>query len=122
VRTDEKQRGLTLVEVLVAIAVLGSAVGAILVLMGGQARNAAALADNALARVVAENALVETVTSPGGLSFGTGTQEAGGRLFEWQASRGESPVPGTVLVEISVRREGQPQVLATLSTLTGEDE
>ncbi|MBB4657620.1 type II secretion system minor pseudopilin GspI [Parvularcula dongshanensis] len=116
------QRGLTLIEVLVALAVLATAIGAILVLMGNQSRGAAALADNALARIVAENAMVEVVTGESEQEEPQGTQEIAGRTFAWQAARVASPIPETQLLTVEVTRDRGGQVLATLSTLKAVDQ
>ena len=112
-----RQSGLTLIEVLVAIAILAGAVGAVMVLMATQARGAAALGDKAMARIAAENAMVavvigeETGRSPSGLT------EIAGREFAWSASRGSAPLPGLEVLTISVRLDDGEQELASLTTL-----
>lgn len=113
-----RQRGLTLIEVLVAIAVLAGAVGAVMVLMTTQARGAAALADKAAARIVAENAMVAVVIGEARGRAPRGEQEVAGRAFAWEAARAGASVPGLDLVTVTVRREDGAQVLSTLSTLT----
>ena len=115
-----RQRGFTLIEVLVAIAVLSGAVAATLVLMAGQARGTAALADNAMARIAAENALVETILREEGGSA-RGTLEVGARAFVWRASATPTEVVGLTLIEVTVTREGEDQVLASLATVTREN-
>ena len=118
-RSELGERGFTLVEVLVAIAVLAGAVGAVLVLMAGQARGTAALADNALARIAAENALVEVVLREND-GNARGTQEIGGRTFAWRATQSATEMTGLMLTEVTVTDEDGDQVLASLATLTRE--
>ena len=120
-REARRARGFTLVEVLVAIAILAGAVGATLVLMAGQARGTAALADNALARIAAENALVEVILAEQG-GAARGSQEIGGQRFAWRATETETETElvGLRLTEVVVTREGGDQVLASLATLTRE--
>ena len=118
-RDARRARGFTLVEVLVAIAILAGAVGATLVLMAGQARGTAALADNALARIAAENALVEVILAERG-GAARGSQAVGGQRFAWRATETETELVGLRLTEVVVTREGDDQVLVSLATLTRE--
>lgn len=116
------QRGLTLIEVLVSIAILAAAVGAVLVLMATQTRGAAALSDKAAARIAAENAMVAIMVGEATGQTPSGTEVIAGREFAWEASRGTSPLPRIDTVTVSVRLDGGEQVLAGLSTLTGRQE
>ena len=118
----QSQSGLTLIEVLVAIAILAGAVGAVLVLMATQARGASALSDQALARIVAENAMVAVVIGEETGRSPSGSEEIAGREFAWAAARTSAPLPGLDAVTVSVRRDGGEQVLAGLSTLVAQQE
>ena len=120
--SGNRQSGLTLIEVLVAIAILSGTVGAVLVLMATQARGAAALADKAAARIVAENAMVSVMIGEAEGRTPSGTEEVAGREFAWEAAREEAPMPGLEQVTVSVRREDGTQVLASLGTLTAPRE
>lgn len=113
-----RQSGLTLIEVLVAIAILAGAVGAVIVLMATQARGASALSDQALARIAAENAMVAVMIGEAEGTSPSGTEEIAGRAFAWEAARTRAPMPGLQAVTVTVRREDSEQVLAGLSTLT----
>ena len=113
------QRGLTLIEVLVALTVLSLAVGSLLILLSQHSRNAAALEDQALARIVAENALVGYVgaVKTGDAKRLEGEQTIGDRIFVWEIDRERSSVSGFEKVEASVRLEDREQVLASMTTL-----
>ena len=116
-----KQKGLTLIEVLVAMGVLAGAVGAVLMLMGTQTRGAAAITDNALARIAAENAMVQVLGLPS-LPLETGGEAAlGGRDYAWRATTADAPLPGLRVVEVEVRAAGGTRLLASLATLTPEE-
>ena len=116
------EKGLTLIEVLVAILILGTAAASLLALVTQQTANADAMRENVLARIAAENVMVETVLADARNEFtDSGTIEMAGRLYDWTASRAPSPVEGleTVVVEIrDPERDGR--VLASLGTLSPE--
>lgn len=92
------QNGFTLIETLVALAVL--AVGAV-TLLGGVERHAAAtggLSDRIVARWVAENALAATGL---GLPMQTAWTRAMG--IDWAVSQTARPLAGTALNAVTVR-------------------
>ena len=113
------EKGLTLIEVLIALAILASVVGSLLVLMGQHTRQAAALEDRMLARIAAENALTLYVAAKdeGSAADLGGAMEINGREFRFEISRARSPIQGIELVtsEARIGREGQG--LASLTTL-----
>lgn len=113
------QRGMTLIEVLVALAILTAVVGSLLVLMGQHARQAAAIEDRVLARVAAENALTSYMAArrEGQPADIAGEEEIGGRTFRFEIDREASPLEGFELVTSEVRLDRRGQVLASLTTL-----
>jgi len=113
------QKGLTLIEVLVSMAILSAVIGSLLVLLGQQTRQAGYLEQRMLARIVAENALADFMAAKltnreADLS---GEVELSGWEFFYAVDRAAAPLEGfeTVTTEVRLGRDGQ--VLATLSTL-----
>ncbi|WP_370337743.1 type II secretion system minor pseudopilin GspI [Parvularcula marina] len=118
----QSERGLTLIEVLVAILILGTAVASLLALTGQQTRNADALRENMLARIAAENVMVATMLAEDrNQRDDQGTAEIAGRSYDWQVIRREGPLEGLdiLTVEISDPAQGG-RVLATMGTLNPE--
>lgn len=113
------EKGLTLIEVLVALAVLATIIGSLLVLMGQHTRQAAALEDRLLARIAAENALTLYAASKdeGSAADLSGEFELSGRAFHFAIRREASPIQGIELVTSEARIGRDGQVLATLTTL-----
>ena len=113
------EKGLTLIEVLIALAILGAVLGSLLVLMGQHTRQAARLEERMLARIVAENALADYIaaTLTNREADAEGETDLSGREFRFEIDRGEAPIEGfeTISVEVRVGRSGQ--VLATLATM-----
>lgn len=110
---------MTLIEVLVALAVLAAVAGSLLVLLGQQSRQASRLEQRMLARIVAENALTEYIASnqTGRRLDLRGEADLSGQTFSFRIDRDPAPLEGyeTVAVNVRVGRDGQ--VLATLTTL-----
>lgn len=108
-----RSRGFTLLEVLVALAIVAVALAA-LVRTGAQATdNTAYLERKTFAHWVAMNQLVELQATGAGLSKGRseGTEEMAG--IEWQWQRTVKPTPDAKLmqVEFTVGRDDEPQLV-----------
>lgn len=113
------QKGLTLIEVLVSLAVLSAVVGSILVLMGQHTRQAARLEERMLARIAAENALTAFVIAKKEEDAPDiqGDVAVGERAFRFEIERATAPLQGYELVRADVRKGRDGQVLASLTTL-----
>ena len=108
-----RERGFTLVELLVALAVFSLMVLALLNLAGESVRTAIALEERALAATVAENQAVQAALLPARqlTEPASGKEQAGSR--EWRWERSTQPGGGDLLrVAIRVRGDAGDQVLA----------
>lgn len=119
-----RQHGFTLIEVLIATAVLALALGAFIAAGAHYADYARYIHDKTLAQWVAHNQLVEYQLA--GDWPGTGTQEddadMGNRKWHWRAKISDSPDPALRRIDIQVFRidpdSDKPQA-NSITTLSG---
>lgn len=115
------QHGFSLIEMLVALAVFGLAVLALLNLAGESTRSAVVIEQNLLAGVVADNRAVEAlVATPAELQGpATGVEIAGGRHWRWV--REIHPIPDTALlrIDIAVMPKGGARLAAEAHVIRG---
>lgn len=102
------ERGFTLVEVMVALAIVALAVPALLFTLDQQVDGTAYLRDRSLAQVVAANRLSElrlAARSGRRLEQGgaSGAEEMAGRDWYWRVSSEDTEVPDFYRVSITVR-------------------
>lgn len=111
-RPDES--GFTLVEMLVALSILGLTGLALLRLTGATAINSAIVEEQALAQIVARNIAVETLSDPVPPAFG----EAGGDIANagrgWRWTRRTARSPEARIQQIEIRVAG-PRAAAALT-------
>lgn len=110
------QRGFTLIEMMVALAIFSLAALALVRLQGATVRNASAVEAQAMAQIVANNLAVEAMTAPGAPSIGKsdGSEQNGGRQWRWRRTIAKTADPAIVRIDIAVADAGG----RTLSTLT----
>lgn len=116
-----KARGFTLLEVLVALAVIAFALGSIIKVTGSSAANASYLRDKTLAHWVAANRLaqMQTKNNPWPTKGGDeGAVEMAGREWFWMTEVLDTPDPEMRRVNINVRLEDDEDV-PPVSILTG---
>ena len=109
--------GFTLVEILVALAVLAIALTATARSLGGALDTTAALRDRTLARWVAEDRLAELELRGEwpDLDVKEGDADMGGRAFHWRQETGVTPAARMRRVELSVFLAGTTSQLAKLT-------
>jgi general secretion pathway protein I len=116
-RRGPASRGFTLVEILVALAVLAIALTAAAHSLGNAIDTTAALRERTLARWVAEDRLAELELKREFPALDTqeGDAEMGGRKFHWIQETGVTPVTRMRRVEVSVLLPGAKVPLARLT-------
>lgn len=114
------QRGLTLIETLVALAIMGLVAASVLTLIGQSTRFAADVRQRAYAEIALDNVMVETLVRSEALS----DEESGeiivnGRRFVWTRTIIETGVDGVQRIDVQIKAPGGVQNLARASTLRG---
>ncbi len=115
-RRRKKQTGFLLVEVLVALVILAIPLAAIIHAVSQAIDTTAALRDRSIAMWVAQDRLTmhRIERDWPSLKTTTGTSEMAGRSWRWQEKAISTPVAQLRRVEIEIRDENGPDVLAKL--------
>jgi general secretion pathway protein I len=122
-RLKKSQTGFTLVEVLVAVAVVALAVTTVLVAMTGQIDGTSYLRDKMFAHWVAENQLELALLRNAHSNQlpqqkQSGTEEMAGATWHWRAEPKRTGADGFIQLEITVHAAENDEAPA-LATLTG---
>jgi general secretion pathway protein I len=109
--------GFTLLEILVALAVLAVALAAVIRLLGQSIDTAAALRDRTVAQWVAEDRLSwnQMTRRFPAMDVTEGESEMGGRSWHWREQVSGTPVEKLRRIEVSVSLSGSDEVLARLT-------
>ncbi len=122
-RVRGKLRGFTLIEVMVALAVVALALPAVVMTLYQQVDGTEHLRDKSLAQMVAANKLAELrllTQARGRLITGneSGNSELAGRDWSWQISSTQTEMDGFFRVEIAIRPGRDNQKGPSLHRLT----
>lgn len=112
-----RQAGFSLMEVLVALAVLAIAMAALVESAGSFTSNQAYLENKTLAHWVALDQLTLLRVAEGTQALGTldGEQEMAGRVWNWVAKLSSTPNPMIMKAEVTVRQQEDEKVYALLT-------
>lgn len=113
-----RQTGMTLVEVLVALAILGMTAASIMMLIAQNTRFVAASEDRAIAAILLDNVMVETLASTAALELGASEEARDFVGRDWRVMRtiGETGLEGVVRIEVEILT-ADGQTLARAETL-----
>lgn len=113
--------GFTLLEVLVALAILAIAITALVKGSNDHTANAAYLRERSIASWVASNELakLQLARQWPGLGKRDGKADMGGISWRWQAEVGETPDKDVRKLKITVSQDGKSGATATLQAFLG---
>jgi general secretion pathway protein I len=113
------EAGFTLIEVMVAMAVLGLAVLALIRLGAANASTAARVEDVLLADIVAENAVVDALTQPEAPAFGETSGTVVNAGLNWTVTRQVARTENPHMMRISVSVRGPGGASGALTAFRG---
>ena len=117
----EDERGFTLIELMVALAIFSLVALTLLKLQGAIVRNSGEIASQALGQIVAHNMAVETLTDPRAPALGKaeGLTENAGKRWSWTRTTASTADQRLVRIDIAIRDEaGRPAGALTLARTT----
>lgn len=116
------QRGMTLVEVLVALAIMGAVAAAILGLIAQNTRFMASVETQTVADMLADKEMVEAMARRAPLERGVteSDSEFGGRRFHVKRTVTETGVENLVRIDLVIADASGRQVLASATTIKSE--
>lgn len=114
-------RGFTLLEVLVALAVIAVAMAALVKAAGDQAAAAVHLRDRILAHWVALNVVAEAELAAAWPAPGEqeGVSPMGGAQWRWRMRVGDTPDPAVRRLEVAVGPDGGAEPVGSLTAYLG---
>lgn len=116
---SNRQRGVTLIETLVALAIMGLVTTSVLVLIGQNTRFMAAAQDRTYASIAADNLMVEALAKSGVIEVGEtlGEIEFASREWRYRQTITETGVSDLLRIDIQILDGDQEQVIASATTL-----
>ena len=115
-----EERGFTLIEVVVALAIVAIGMLAVFKTIGDSVNNVEALRDRSFAGWIADNRITEIRLSGQmpSVEETAGEVEFAGRRWHWVTKVSQTQVEGLRRIDVSVRRDGDPEE-SSLVTLAG---
>jgi general secretion pathway protein I len=115
-----EQHGFTLIEVVVALAIVAIGMLAVFKTIGDSVNNVEALRDRSFAGWIADNRIAEIRLSGQmpSVEETAGEVEFAGRRWHWVTKVSQTQVEGLRRIDVSVRRDGDPED-SSLVTLAG---
>ncbi len=113
------QKGVSLVETLVALAVLGFLIGSLLVLIGQNSRFASSMRDKTMASVAVDNLMVEALVLSEALEVGEvrGDTMIAERTLSYRRVTTETGVDDVLRIDIEVLDSATGQILAGTTSM-----
>jgi general secretion pathway protein I len=115
-----ESRGFTLIEVVVALAILGIGMLAVFKTIGDTVHNVDELRDRSFAEWIADNRITEVRVSGEmpSVEETAGEVEFAGRQWHWLSKVSQTQVQGLRRIDVSVRRDDDPEN-SSIVTLSG---
>ncbi|MFN3842088.1 MAG: type II secretion system minor pseudopilin GspI [Rehaibacterium terrae] len=120
-RVAERRRGFTLLEVLVALAILAAAILALVRAASMETASLLQAREHTHAQWVAANAIAEARLARDLPAQGLreGEETLGGRRWHWQMAIAPTPTPGIHRLDVAVRPEGAREPVLVLTGFVG---
>ena len=113
--SNNHSSGFTLIEVLVALAILGFALSAALKIFSSNALAVSLLEQRTMASFVAENVLVQTFSFKDELNYATGIEFQGGFEYQWERKVLFEEDGKSAQIDISISTQGIKDVYRLIS-------
>ncbi len=117
--TSSRQKGVTLIETLVALAVMGFVISALLVLVGQNSRFSASMRDKTMAAIAADNLMIKAMVLQEALETGEseGEVSVGDYSMKFRRDVIEIGVADIRRIEITILDSQNGQILARSSSM-----
>ena len=106
-----RDEGFTLIEVLAALVIFSLAIVTLVSMSAQSTRTASAVHERMLARIVADNVIIEARRKAVRLGENEGVETAKGRSFEWQQNIERTELENYFRITVQVRLTNEDQVL-----------